>query len=258
MELYQNNIGDILQRKLEARKSINSSYSLRAFARDLQLGPGTVSSIINGKRKISETLASELGEKLKLSKEELQFVLEPFAIQKEFNLKKEYYDLTESEYDVVSSWICYAILSLINCSDFNSSTADISQRLSVCEDQVQLSLNSLLKVGLIEIDSEGLITRNEKRVTSTNNIPSHQLRDSHKRNLELAKNKIDDISINDRHFQSITMAIDPDKIPQAKELIDNFLDGLSSLVESGNQREVYRFSCQLFPLSELNHRGLIQ
>lgn len=249
MDLYTNHIGELLEKKLLEKQQFNSNYSLRAFARDLNLSAGTVSSIISGKRRPSEKLVYELANKLSLDRAELSFALEPFKIKKEFNEKKEYHQLSEEDYKKVSSWIAYALLSLIECDDFVPHLPIISKRLGVSEQKITEALYHLNELKIISISEEGEIKRNKKRVMTTNNIPSEALRESHQRHLDLAKEKLVAIPINERNYQSITMPINPDKIPQAKELINDFIDGLSSLLETGVKTEVYKFNCQLFPLT---------
>ena len=48
-----NQIGDILKKELTQRQSNNPAYSLRAFARFLEISPATLSQIISGKRGVS-------------------------------------------------------------------------------------------------------------------------------------------------------------------------------------------------------------
>ena len=61
---------EILKARFEKRKSTNSRYSLRAFARDLGLNPGVLSAILNQKRGIPFQRVRDLSEKLHLSDQE--------------------------------------------------------------------------------------------------------------------------------------------------------------------------------------------
>ena len=54
--------------------------------------------------------------------------------------------------------------------------------------------------------------------------------------------------IHTRSMTSMTMAIDPKKIKQAKELIDEFEINLSEFLEHGKKKEVYQLCISLFPL----------
>ena len=45
------------------------------------------------------------------------------------------------------------------------------------------------------------------------------------------------------------MAIDPENLGEAKNMIKSFRKRLSKKLESGNKKEVYKLAIQLFPLS---------
>ncbi len=66
----------ILHTELNARKSKNSHYSLRAFSRHLEVDPSYLSKLISGKLIVSVDLADSLAKRLKLSNDQYtQFVL---------------------------------------------------------------------------------------------------------------------------------------------------------------------------------------
>ncbi len=46
------------------------------------------------------------------------------------------------------------------------------------------------------------------------------------------------------------MAVDSEKIPEAKILIKEFRQKMSALLESGKKDEVYQLAVQLYPLSK--------
>lgn len=70
----------------------------------------------------------------------------------------------------------------------------------------------------------------------------------HKENLKLAeKHLITNFDLSD--YSSMTMAIDCELLPEAKELILNFRRQLMRFLESGKKTEVYKLNIQLFPLT---------
>lgn len=56
-----------LKEELQRRKSKNSRYSLRAFAKSLAIDNGQLSKIISGKALLSVDLADNISKKLKLT-----------------------------------------------------------------------------------------------------------------------------------------------------------------------------------------------
>src|ERR1700733_8832696 len=63
----QNDYRQYLRNVLEERTSKNAHYSLRAFARDLELSPQMLSFVLNKKRDLSPGSAAEVAERLELN-----------------------------------------------------------------------------------------------------------------------------------------------------------------------------------------------
>jgi len=55
---------ELLQKEFATRVARNKNYSLRAFARDLELAPSTVSEIMSGKYKLSDERLAEIYKKI--------------------------------------------------------------------------------------------------------------------------------------------------------------------------------------------------
>ena len=77
---------EYLKSELERRLGQNSSYSLRAFARDLQISPGNLSEIVKGKRPLSKKNAQKIAGSLGLNPiEEEAFLALPQESKKAHN-----------------------------------------------------------------------------------------------------------------------------------------------------------------------------
>jgi plasmid maintenance system antidote protein VapI len=72
-ELYQKE----LQMIYEQRSSNNPRYSLRAFARDLEMDPSDLVNIMKGKKSVSPRVAYKIGQHLNLTGEKLLAFLVP-------------------------------------------------------------------------------------------------------------------------------------------------------------------------------------
>jgi len=74
--------GKIIQDILIKKKKTNRRYSLRAFAQKLDLSPGNLSQIINGKRGLSEKKALEICKTLNLNKEDKRVFLTSLSLSR--------------------------------------------------------------------------------------------------------------------------------------------------------------------------------
>lgn len=73
MEIYREGINHLLNE----RRRINSRYSIRALARDLQVDPSDLINIINNKKKVTAKVAYRIGMKLNLEESSLLDFLRP-------------------------------------------------------------------------------------------------------------------------------------------------------------------------------------
>ena len=110
----------ILKEKLSLRQKENSHYSMRAYARDINLHPSTLSQVLNGKRELPFKSVSEVSKKLQLSPKEQTLFIESFRRTKtnidNISISKldERFILDESYYRVIGEWEHYAVLELFN------------------------------------------------------------------------------------------------------------------------------------------------
>ena len=62
-----NNFRTCLQNELINRCEKNPNYSLRAFAKSLDIGPSALSQIVRGKRKLTKKMTLRLADRLDIS-----------------------------------------------------------------------------------------------------------------------------------------------------------------------------------------------
>ena len=252
-------VQNILRSKLNEIQRSNPSYSLRAYSKKLGIHVGALSSILNGKRNVSRDLAERIAARLLLDPQERSEVLSLFPLKRRYqkpgtanvDLEPRYLEFNAHQFKIAAEWEHFAVMSLLNCEGFESSSSWIASRLGISETRANQIVKRLLELGLFELSSEGNLKRSTKSYRTTDDVADLSLKKCHEQSLELAKESLHRESVEQRDFTSITMAIDPKKLSMAKELTRNFQDELSDLLESGHRTEVYRLSMQLFPLSKI-------
>ena len=95
------------------------------------------------------------------------------------------------------------------------------------------------------------VRRLANKLRTSDNIASLALQQAHAHTLDKAKESIFQIPIHQRDLSAMTMAIDPENLPAAREFTRQYLLNLAELLEQGSRTEVYKVSVQLFPLTEL-------
>lgn len=237
----QNEIIERLSNEYTKARAKNPSYSLRAFSNRLGIQVSALSEILNGKRVISKKMGKRILLGLGLCPIESEKILTGSRVDEESNLSLDYFK-------AVSDWYYFAILSLAEISDFKADPEWISKRLNISKREAKSALNRLIKLEML-IEEDGVFKASGIQYKTPTDIANISLKNHTIQTLELATNSVVNDPVEKRDFSTVTMAIDPSNIDEAKRMIKSFRKRLSKKLESGNKKEVYKLAIQLFPLS---------
>jgi uncharacterized protein (TIGR02147 family) len=244
------------------RRSKNSSYSLRAFARDLKMPSSNLSLVLKGEKGISQNTAQLLTERLPLSAEEKKIFCKSVenlhaksawarekALEELDSLSALSSNVSLDMMQVLGGWQCFALLALLRISK-DHSLAVLSQALEFSEQETAHYLKKLLAVGLIDqLKSKRYRVCNDFS-WSADGIPSEIIRKSHDKILDKAKEALSMQSTEERDFTSIMCDIDSTHLPQAKKEIRKFIR--SFYLKYSNKKtanHVYALNLQLYNLT---------
>ncbi len=237
-------ISTVLQHELEKRIKRNPSFSLRAFAKLLNVSPATLSQVISNKRNLSMKKGSEILRALGYSPNE-QLNLIASLEKNEVETKK--IQISEDKFKLISDWFYLAILSL---GELNNAKADprwVAKRLNISTSQANTALQRLERLNIIEIKN-GKFKQVHPPFQTTDDIPSAAIRSYHTNVLNLAIEKLETVDVKEREYSSVTMAINSKNILKAKEVTRKYKKEISKILETGKADRVYHLSIQLFPL----------
>nr|WP_295904343.1 TIGR02147 family protein [uncultured Bdellovibrio sp.] len=240
-----------LHEVLDSRKKRNSQYSLRAFARDLGISPGRLSDFLSGRRIPGKRLSERMMAALKMSEDESA------KFQHLISRNREYASelggahlLREDEFSLIADWEHFALLMLMGTSGFSHDTAWMAKRLQVSELKIYNALERMERLGLVKRHN-GRIKRLKHRVSTTHEIPSMVVRESHRQILEHALLSLQNDDVSVRDITSITIPADPKKIEEAKKHIRDFRRKMARLLEGDKKSEVYNLNIQLVPVTKV-------
>jgi uncharacterized protein (TIGR02147 family) len=241
-----------LRERLDVLKTKNTSFSLRAFARLLDVSPASLSEFLNGKRVLSPKMVMKLADRLCLSPDQFEDLNDKLnrdkkGVDHKPASDKKVIQLQNDQYFMVSDWHYYAILNLVETIDFQSDSKWIAVRLKTTPTKISECLERLLRLGFLTYNNDGHLIRNEVEVMTSEDIPNTSIKKRHTENLEAAKESLfcDDVMLRD--FSCGTIAIDPTRLPKAKKMIREFQDQLFDFLEGGDKKEVYEICMQIFP-----------
>ncbi len=254
---------EILDREFTSRRTRNSRYSLRAFARSLKIDHGVLSLILTGKRVPSKQFAEKIPKLLLLTTEAGQAFQRSIAetrrhaklgklnhqFEGQHSLgKMTARELPPEEFEEIAPWYHYAILELTFVEDFVGTPEWIAKRLGLKKAEISRAIERLKSRGLLSVRNGKLVKCDPLVATTNRNQTTKAHRERQMKSLEISMNSLEKIPLHQRSHTTMTMSIDPEKIPEAKAMIEEFSRSLCEFLETGKRKRVYELSASLFPL----------
>ena len=253
----------LISHELKTRVQKNPSYSLRAFAKFLEVSPAYLSQIFAQKRILSDERAKDFAKKLKWpsKKRKLFLALIQYEKSKDLQVKQDFLEqiedlseldfieLQEDQFQLISEGYHYSIIELTNLKAVRSDPKWIADRLGITLSQAESGVQRLLRLGLLK--QEGGSLRKAMPNYRIDGIPSYAIRAFHKEKLQLAEEALEKQSLLDRDFAGVTLSIGRKDVAQIREISRKFIEKLmkfSDKVESPDA--VYHLSTQFFRLDK--------
>lgn len=241
-----------LSAELARRCSENPSYSLRAFAAWLDMDHSTLSQLLRRKRRLTEETIRRLGRKLRLEEIETaryaaaQEVLDRASQESLIDLELE----GEDAQRITSEWEHAALLELTRLDTFRTDSRWIGRVLGVGTDRANTVLQRLLRLRLLEMTHTGVwADRSRDKRAPEVDRPARRvlLKESHR----LCLAELD--GADRAAFEHLTVALDSDRLDEARAAIARLRHELLMLSESSEVRDgVHRLDLRFFPLTSLN------
>lgn len=235
-----------LQKQFTERCKKNPRYSLRAFAKHLNLDASSLSQILSGKRPVSKNLVGGICAQLSAGPRELQaFGL----INVPTGEGQTYLQVSLDTFSVISEWYHYAILELTFVSGFKTDSKWIARKLSITVEEAKAAIERLKRLGLV-LEENGSLVKSSKLITNHSNVnTSAAHKELQKQFIEKALLAVDEVVSEEKDITSMTMAINEENLEKARELIKKFRRDMCALLEDGEQSRVYNLGIQLYPIS---------
>lgn len=247
--LFRDKLRDTLVEKTKK----NPSFSLRAFARQLDIESSSLSQIINGKRTLTDRMCKRLAPKLNLSPFETEKLMNGQAFFEKAK-KNTFKTLNEDHYETIAEWYYYAILELTHVNNFQPTNEWIAKVLDLNIHLVNDAVERLLRLGFLEIDEKGRWLdkiENFDVPLATYIKPATRKHEMAKR--EMAIKAFDDYDVDRRIMGSRTLTGSEKKIKEAKKMCHEFMKYLCEFMEGEGQEdreEVFHLTVSLYPVTK--------
>lgn len=224
--------------------------------------PSSLSMVASGERLPSPALLESLLNAWQISKTEQKKVKLQVEIEKRsrqgknhshlvsrFNQLTPFHKIDLKYYNLVRDWYVLVIKVLASCSDFNENPIAISQKLrkKVSVFNVKKSLDLLIETGMLVRDPNTQKLKPSVNLTETSHeLASEAIRENHKGMIQRAYEAVEEQTVEQRHFNSLTLQFDMAQIPEAKKRILDFVKNFNAEFNSNKSIQVYQLNVQLF------------
>lgn len=246
-DLDSNDFVQKLKDIFEERKEKNKRYSLRAFARDLNIEASLLSKMFRGQYKLTSKMIIRLGQTLGFSSREISIFL---VENRQGDHLRRFSHIDDEVFQVISNWYYFAVLRAFDIQGFDKFIHRVPDMLGVSKCDFETCLTVLKRLGLLEVRDGRLV----RSVGQLSTFPCDRTSEANKKVqiefLEKAIRSIHDVPIENRDNTTITFSIDRKLIPELKEEIARFRKNISYLVanKSLEDTDVYNISIALYPL----------
>lgn len=266
VELQRQNLGpNLLRDEYLDRVQKNPSYSLRAFARTIDISPSVLSRIFKGEKSLSIDRAVGIAKKLDWDSKKTNLFIQSIQYKKATSLEARsliqaqiqtekanedvFFDLAIEQFRLISEWFHLPVLECLSIQDFDFNVDNVSKLLKITKIEARSAIERLERLELIVV-SDGKYVRNKNHLLVNSKTPNEALRKYHHQMLQLAMVSVDQQTPDEKNIAGQSFAFDEELLPKAKKLTDRYLQAMLNLArKSKNRKSVYQLHNVLFRLS---------
>jgi uncharacterized protein (TIGR02147 family) len=255
---YRTYLGNVLEDKVKK----NAAFSLRSFARNLELSPSHLSRVLSGSKKLSMVMAGRVAQRLQLGRSETSYfmLLIQLEMTKDEEIRAEILKTMASKsksaqrktldletFKTISDWHHFAIIALAKIPGFRNDPHWIARRLEIQPLEATHAINRLLNLRLLEQTPEGELRPVEAQdITTSDDIVSAAIRENHRQQLQRATTALNKQPVDIREFNNLAVAMRPKDMERAKKLIRDFVDKFNEEMDTAGGTEVFQLNVQFF------------
>ena len=250
---------EVMRDQFQERAIKNPSYSLRAFARDLELTSGSLSKILARKKGMSPTKASTIAKKMGLSGDEMKFfqkLVEANCARKLIDREKakakllqydtRYTKVEDDHFRVIAEWYHFAIFDLVRIEGFKFDYDWIAKRLAITATEAKDAVERLIKFDILHVVNDKLCQTRDFLVLPSG-APMEAAIKLHEQVLEKGLKAIRSQSVSERDFSSGFLRARTSDLPKIAARIKEFRRDLAKEVEAGEDHDsIYTLAVQFF------------
>jgi uncharacterized protein (TIGR02147 family) len=255
-----------LKARYEERKRSNAHFSYRFMAQRIDMDPGQLVKVLQGRLHLSENHLGAVaklfgldarGEKFLLAlvrfgkavrKEEVESRWEELQALKEIQAK----ELAQDQYEFYNNWIPTALRGLLSLNEADQSVANLARRLSPrpTQDEVAKALALLERLGLVERNDDDRLRILDKHIRTGDLWKEKTVRAFQTETLRLAEQSLESVPPARRDITTLTLTLAEKDLGFLRERAAEFRRDLIRLAEESEPADsVFQVNIQIFPFT---------
>lgn len=237
----------IIQARFAAARVKNPRFSARSFAKKLGVGAATMTRILNGTSKLSESTTERLVARLGLKESEASHVLDG-----DRDGRFAAIDPDEDGRLFAELWYHSAIANLSFLPQSKMEPGWLARRLGIAPAEAEDAMARLFRLGFLYRNDDGRVVCREMTVSTTfiarpaNRIDRNLTAKVGLLNRALHITTPEYIASSD--ISTMTFLGNTAQVPKAKEKIKAFRRGLSRFMGAGEPNDVFMMVVSVFPI----------
>ncbi|MDZ4662828.1 MAG: DUF4423 domain-containing protein [Pseudomonadota bacterium] len=237
-----------LQSELIERCRKNPKYSLRAFAKALDMDHSLLSKVVRGQRPLGKKLSRKLQAQLGWTDSQ----------GREFGAN--YHTIPSDHFSLIADWYHFAIFELTSVLGFRADPKWIAQKLNITVSEVRAAIERLVRMKYLSwqnLQSQGktkeeTLVKNRDNITTVgNDFTVAGFRVLQKQVLEKALWALENVPFECRDQSSLTIAINKAQLPEIKRMIKDFRRKICKFTSANSKKtDIYQLGISFYPISK--------
>ncbi len=173
----------------------------------------------------------------------------PLQLIAKLNQLAPYHKIDINHHLLIRDWYVLVIKILADCPQFSADPQAISQKLrkKITPAQAKKAIELLIETKLLVKDPvTEKVSPTIGHTESSHEIADEAIRENHKGMIKRAYEAIEEQSIQQRHYNSLSLQFDMKRMPQAKQKILDFVKQFNEEFNADQSNQVYQLNVQLF------------
>lgn len=250
----------------EEKKRDNPFISFRYLGNHMKLDPGFLLKVIQGKHHLAKRSIPSVCTYFKFSDQESRYfeVLVSYNKSKSASDIKLYFEklmtlrepgarpVEEWQYAFYQKWYHSAIHALLSIYEFKGSFKNLASLLrpAISAKQAHESINLLMKIGIVQRDSEGVFKPTKTFVTSGERWQSVAIHNFQKETINLSSLALDLHPKELRDISTLTVALSSKDLPEIRERIRQLRQAILLLENDNVPDTVFQINIQVIPVTQ--------